>query len=170
MAIKYVEERGLLYEIVGNGEKVLVRSTDSSSRAYLRFTNKTKRPVDIWWRDFRGTRHHYVCLDSRGYYDVSTYITHPWEFTDAATKERYCINNCHVFRAPPNLGNMQFRTNWNITIGVRSLSETCLLALAIRIKKANQIKYLELPQTLESELLKWVNLIQKEVVIDIERP
>lgn len=169
MAIKYVEERGFLYEITGNGEKVLVRSTDSSSRAYLRFTNKTTRPVDIWWRDFRGTRHHYICIDAGAYYDVNTFITHPWEFTDAVTKERYFINNTHIYRPPANLGGMRFRTNWNITIGVRSLRETCMLALALRIKKAKRVRYLELPKTLEWELVKLVKLLHSEVVIDIER-
>lgn len=169
MAIKFIEERGLLFEII-NGEKLLVRSADSSSRAYLRFTNRTPRPVDIWWRDFRGTKHHYVRLDTGAYFDVNTYITHPWEFSDALTKERYCICNSYIYRPPVNLGDMQFRTNWNITIGVRTLRDTCMLKVAGKLKKAERVRHLELPKTLETEMIRLVDLLNTELPVDTARP
>lgn len=156
MAIKYIEDKKLLYEVNEKGDRVLVRSTDSSCRAYLRFTNKTSRPVDIWWRDFRGTKHHYISLEPRSHYDINTYITHPWEFTDTFSKEKYVINNSMIFRPPPNLGGMMYRTNWNITIGVRSLRHTALMFLGERIINPGIVSQLGLPRVLEAELLKLV--------------
>lgn len=152
MTKKYVEIKGFLYEIDEKGERVLVRSTDSSRRAFLRFTNKTSRAVDIWWRDFRGARHHYNCLDPGTYCDINSYITHPWEFTDAYTKEQYVVDNDQVYRAPVNIGGMMFRTNWNITVSVRTLRYAAMLVLAECLKRPRNTRHLELPRTLEKEL------------------
>ena len=171
MAIKYVEETGLMYEINEKGERVLVRSTDSTTRAYLRFTNKTSRTVDIWWRDFRGTKHHYVAIESRTYYDVNSYLTHPWEFSDHLTGERYVINNCEIYRAPANIGGMSYRTNWNITVSVRSLKYSAMLAISERIKKISSVEDLGMPKTLEDEVKKLVTIlhVQPRQVDVVER-
>ncbi|CAK1543652.1 unnamed protein product [Leptosia nina] len=148
------DESDLVYEIDENGQSMLVRSLESTQRAYLRFTNKTSRPVDIWWRDFRGVKRHYVRLEEGTYFDINSFITHPWEFTDVATKERYVINNNPIYRPPRNVGGMMFRTNWNITISVRSLRRTALLALALQLKDSNAVNNLGLPRVLAEELQK----------------
>ncbi|VVC96855.1 von Hippel-Lindau tumor suppressor homolog [Leptidea sinapis] len=146
------DESDLEYEVDEKGQNVLVKSMESSQRAYIRFTNRTSRPVDVWWRDFRGVKIHYVRIDSGDHYDVNSFITHPWEFTDVATKERYVINNNPIYRPPRNIGGMTFRTNWNITIGVRSLKMTALLVLAIHLQDSDAVNVLGLPRTLAREL------------------
>uniref|UniRef100_A0A1E1VYX5 von Hippel-Lindau disease tumour suppressor beta domain-containing protein n=1 Tax=Pectinophora gossypiella TaxID=13191 RepID=A0A1E1VYX5_PECGO len=157
MAInKFFQEKGLLYQLQDNGEKWLVRSSDSSKRAYLRFTNKTSRPVEVWWRDFRGVRHQYFSLDPGSHFDINSYVTHPWEFSDPETDENFVINNCIIFRAPPKLGGMSYRTNWNITVSVRSLRFAAMLVIAERIHAPCCIPALGLPKTLEKEMDKLV--------------
>ncbi|XP_045505330.1 von Hippel-Lindau tumor suppressor homolog [Colias croceus] len=152
------DESDLVYEIDDKGQNMLVRSLESTQRAYLRFTNKTSRPVDVWWRDFRGMKRHYVRLDEGSHFDINSFITHPWEFTDVATKERYVINNNPIYRPPRNIGGMMFRTNWNITISVRSLRQTVLLSLALHLKDSNAVNALGLPRTLAEELQHLTNL------------
>lgn len=146
------QEAELLYETDEKGQLVVVKSLQSESQVYLRFTNKTSRPIDIWWRDFDGAQIHYERLEAGMHFDVDSFITHPWEFTDAATKERYVINNKHVYRAPTNIGGMMYRTNWNITIGVRTLRHTALLTLAAHISNPNRVDPLGLPKVLSEEL------------------
>lgn len=149
----------LVYETDEKGQSVLVRSMESTQRAYLRFTNITSRPIDIWWRDFQGAKCHYVRLEAGVHYDVNSFITHPWEFTDVATNERYVVNNKPIYRPPRNIGGMMYRTNWNITISVRSLRHTVLLALAVHLRDSNAVNALGLPIVLAQELQRLINLL-----------
>lgn len=153
------EAADVIYETDEKGQQVVVKSLQSLSRAYLRFTNKTSRPIDVWWRDFHGAKRHYVRLEAGTFYDINSFITHPWEFTDVATKERYVINNKHIFRPPANIGGMMYRTNWNITVGVRSLRQTALLKLAVHINHPQKVDSLGLPKVLSEELKNLVSTI-----------
>lgn len=152
----------LLYEVNEQGELVVVRSKESNQKVYLRFSNLTKRPIAIAWRDFQGVRRHYMRLKPNEAYVVDSFVTHPWEFTDAATKERYCVKNKHIFRAPPSIGGMMYRTNWNVTIGVRTLRHTALLAMATRIQRPELVPELGLPRGLETELQELVRQIRED--------
>lgn len=140
------------FEVTANEGIVLVRSIESISRVYLRFTNRTSRPVNVYWRDFSGIRQRYVSLAPGHSRDINTYLTHPWEFVDKVTKEVYAINNKPIFRAPANLGGMRFRTNWNITVRVRTLRRTALLAVAEHIRYPSDVYELGLPWSLAEEL------------------
>lgn len=143
---------GLTYEVNEKGERVLVRSVNSEHQAFLRFTNRTSRPVDIWWRDFDGNRRFYERMEPGAFYDINSYLTHPWEFTDASTKEHFVINNKYVFRAPDHVGDMMYRTNWNITVPVRSLRSTTMLTLASMLPNSEAASQLDLPLVLTREL------------------
>ncbi|KAJ8710404.1 hypothetical protein PYW07_009770 [Mythimna separata] len=143
---------GLAYEVNEKGESVLVKSINSDRQAFLRFTNRTSRPVDIWWRDFDGRRRFYERMEPGAFYDINSYLTHPWEFTDASTRERYVINNKFVFRAPEHVGGKMYRTNWNITVPVRSLRGTTMLTLATLLPNPEAASELDLPVVLSREL------------------
>lgn len=146
----------LIYELDEKGQPVVVKSLESTSSVYLRFTNRTPRAVDVWWRDFRGAKRHYVRLEAGTYFDINSYLTHPWEFTDVATKESCVINNKTIFRPPSNIGGMMYRTNWNITIRVRCLRYTCLLVLAQHLRDPAVVNSLGLPRVLTEELKKLI--------------
>lgn len=150
----------LLYEVNDKGERVVVKSIESENTAYLRFTNRTSRPVDIWWRDFEGIKRHYIRLEAGAFYDVNSFLTHPWEFKDASTNENYAINNQAIFRAPNHVGGMLYRTNWNISVMVRSLRRTALMALAALLPNPEAATMLGLPLTLARELADLVNTLQ----------
>lgn len=150
---EYPNVADYIYEIDEKGRRVLVRSLEGNQSAYVRFTNKTSRPVDVWWRNYRGVKCLYARLEPGSHYNVDTFITHPWEFTDSETREHFVICNKQIFRAPANVGGMMYRTNWNITVSIRSLRQTALLALGLR-HAANpaEIRQLGLPFTLAEEL------------------
>lgn len=112
-----LDDDGLLYETNDTGQRILVKSINSDIRTYLRFTNCTNRPVNVFWRDFQGIQRFYANIGPDSFYDVNSYLTHPWEFQDASTNENYLVNNKIIFRAPENTGGMMYRTNWNINIG-----------------------------------------------------
>nr|XP_021194889.2 von Hippel-Lindau disease tumor suppressor [Helicoverpa armigera] len=150
----------LIYELNERGENVVVKSINSDRQAFLRFTNRTSRLVDLWWRDFGGRRRHYERMEPGAFYDINSYLTHPWEFTDAATGEQYVINNKYVFRAPNHVGDMLYRTNWNITIPVRSLRATTMLTLASLLRNPEAAESLDLPMVLTRELSELVTRMQ----------
>lgn len=141
------------------GESILVKSTDSSVRAYLRFTNRTSRVVDVYWRDFRGCRVFYVRLKPNTFHNPNSFLTHPWVFYDATTQERYVINNKQVFRPPASIGGMAYRSNWNITVPMRTLKWCTLLRLAESIPDASAINALGLPRLLALELQRLVAMV-----------
>ncbi|XP_059055653.1 protein Vhl [Achroia grisella] len=149
----------LLYETNDNGERVFIRSIESEKRVYLRFVNKTSRPVDVWWRDFNGARRLYIRLKPRSYYNVDSFLTHPWEFTDVNTKERYVIQNKEIFRAPVCIGDLRHRTSWLISVPVRTLRQTALLAAAGCIAEPGHVDGLGLPKSLAEDLRKYVEVI-----------
>lgn len=143
---------GLAYEVNEKGESVVVKSINSDRQAFLRFTNRTSRLVDVWWRDFDGRRRFYERMEPGAFYDINSYLTHPWEFTDASTRESFVINNKFVFRAPEHVGGMMYRTNWNITVPVRSLRGTTMLTLASLLPNPEAASELDLPVVLSREL------------------
>ncbi|CAH0403248.1 unnamed protein product [Chilo suppressalis] len=154
------ENSEVLYEVDEKGNRVIVRSINSDHCVYIRFINGLiSRPVDVWWRDFQGKKRFYVRMQPRTYFDVDTFVTHPWEFTDAATKENYVIHNKKIFRAPPSLANMKHRTKWIITVGMRTLRNTALLVLAERLD-VTKVPELGLPLELSNDLTSLIDSIE----------
>lgn len=152
-----------LYEIHYNGQRDLVKSLESIQPAFIRFSNRTGRKVDLWWRNFNGLREHYATIKPGGHYDINTFLTHPWEFSDAATNENYVINNNIVFRVPEVVAGMRYRTNWNISVPMRTLRFTAMLAVATNLPDANDAVHLDLPMALcneVQELTKSVNSLE----------
>ncbi|CAG9793113.1 unnamed protein product [Diatraea saccharalis] len=154
------ENSEFIYEVDEKGNRVIVKSLNSDHRVYIRFINSlVTRPVDVWWRDFQGRRRFYMRMLPRTYFDVTTYLTHPWEFKDPATNENFLINNKKIFRVPSNLEGTQHRTNWIITVNVRTLRDTVLLALALRLGDLSKVPLLGLPQELSNDLTTLINSI-----------
>lgn len=153
-------DEGLLYEVDDHGGQELVRSVESTHQVFIRYTNVTSRPVNIWWRDFSGRRRFYVCLQPTEFCDINTYATHPWEFTDVATGERYNIGAQAIFRAPISRHDARFRSNWNISVSLRSLRDTALLQVALSVSNLQQVDSLVLPRALSEDVKQLVQVIQ----------
>ncbi|CAH1640846.1 unnamed protein product [Spodoptera littoralis] len=102
-----------VHEVNENGDKILVKSLNSNTPVNVRFTNQTSRPVNVWWRDYEGRQVFYGRIEPGAVHDQSTFLTHPWQFTDAGTEQYYVIDNRRVFRPPPELAGQT--PNFNVT-------------------------------------------------------
>ncbi|XP_063369947.1 protein Vhl [Cydia amplana] len=153
-------DEGLLYEVDEHGEQELVRSLESTHQVFIRYTNVTSRPVNVWWRDFSGLRRFYACLEPTEFCDINTFATHPWEFTDVATGERYNVCAQAIFRPPISPDDARFRSNWNISVSLRSLRDTALLQVALSVPNLQQVDSLDLPRALSEDVKQLVQVIQ----------
>lgn len=154
------------YEPDKEGNPIIVKSTESEHRSYVRFTNVSRRPVDICWINYTGKPEKYKQLLPMQFLDINTFTSHPWIFKDSMTQERFVINNNQVFRGPPDSPrsthttgfratrgfNYIVRMNWNITAPLRDLKSNAMLAIVELIRDESLVGDLELPRTLELEL------------------
>ena len=59
---------------------VKVNNLEDSGRrlAFVRFFNASPRNVDVIWINFNGGRVKYKTLEPKQFFDVNTYVAHPW--------------------------------------------------------------------------------------------
>lgn len=155
------DDDALLFEVDETGAQEMVRSINSDHRVYIRFTNVSSRPVNVWWRDFEGHRRFYVLLKPGEFCDINTFATHPWEFTDQATGERYYIGENVIFRAPKIRGDVRYRTNWNISVGLRSLRDAALMQVALSVPDVEKVANLGLPRVISDDLRQLVQILTR---------
>ncbi|GBP85605.1 von Hippel-Lindau tumor suppressor homolog [Eumeta japonica] len=165
--MRFDRSRHLYYEPDDDNNCDEVCSIEGDTPAFVQFVNKTRRPVDIWWRNYEGQRYFYVRIGPSQHVNVDTFITHPWEFLDAITCERFVINNEKVFRPPPCIGNMRFRTHWNITAGVRTLRRAALIAVGSYMKNDNGVDTLGLPKVLVEEVKFAIRFMNQTYRLDL---
>lgn len=83
----------------GGGE--LMRSKPSRGLSFVRFCNATQRTVEVIWINYEGVRVKYKTLKPEEFFDVNTYVAHPWMFQDAVTHERLNANSRNVYEPGP---------------------------------------------------------------------
>ncbi|XP_015188609.1 PREDICTED: von Hippel-Lindau tumor suppressor homolog [Polistes dominula] len=147
---------------MAQNEEPFLRSTVSQQVSYVRFTNYTKRIVDLYWIDFQGIAIKYGSLTPDQYLEINTYATHPWICVDAETKERYWVNNKEVFYPEPWIGkcvnNEQYilrlvnRIDARILTPMYSLVELSARAITRCLQYREQVNKLNLPRCLENKL------------------
>lgn len=85
----------------GGGVREIIRSQPSRGLSFVRFCNATQRKVEVIWMNYEGARVKYKTLEPDEFFDVNTYVAHPWLFQDAVTHERLNANSKHVFEPKP---------------------------------------------------------------------
>lgn len=83
------------------GDRDLIRSPPSRGLSFVRFYNATQRTVEVIWINYEGVRVKYKTLQPNEFFDVNTYVAHPWMFQDAVTRERLNANSRHVYEPGP---------------------------------------------------------------------
>lgn len=138
-----------------------VRSTESLHRAFISFSNCTNRNVNIYWMNYNAVPIHYTKLRPLDTTIVNTYQTHPWIFCDEITGERLQVNFNNVFWPQPwylrniDLNSMTIKREViEIHFPLRTLKMNALWKVFSLIKCKGDIEQLELPQSLENDLLK----------------
>ena len=59
-----------------------VRSQGSNAPVTVTFVNKSGEYRSVMWVDFKGNLVNYANLNPGQRYQIDTYVTHPWVFTD----------------------------------------------------------------------------------------
>lgn len=139
----------------GSEDQLPLKSKKSIHYSFLRFTNKTKRRVDIVWLNYEGVRVKYQTLLPDQFVDINTFAGHPWVFFDADTGDRLVVQLKEIFE--PIAWSSQIdgwppqRKVVNITIPVYSLQECCLQTLRGLVPR-NKVDQLELTEHLKQDL------------------
>lgn len=141
------------------------RSVESLRQAYVRFFNKTGRPIELVWINYLGDYKKYRILMIDEYIDVNTYKTHPWLALDHRSKERLHIDKSFVYHPKTSREvlqerhpgvqipeNYELRVKSYITLPLYSLRYRALLTIRNCLQDPNAVDSLELPESLANEL------------------
>lgn len=132
--------------------------------AYVRFQNNTCYSIEVNWIDFQNKEMTYSILDPNKFIDVNTFSTHSWIFRDCISKSHMVVAGREVFTATPwaeehrrlafkHPINVPLRTRVLIEMPAMDLRLLCLLKLAGILKNKDDITMLEIPKTLQKELI-----------------
>lgn len=141
-----------------------VASEPSGEKCFVRFINKTARPVDVIWVDFMGRFVKYTLLKNGEFVDVDTYKRHSWIAVDTVTKDAMLMNG--VYRYEPQI-TQQMRDHLNryrdrlpmkvrivvyITLPLYSLYFRTLMVVRDLIQSEKDVDRLELAWTVKEQL------------------
>ena len=86
-----------------------VRSIHSRIATSVRFINHSESHVNVLWLNYQGEQVLYSTLEpSNGYYDVNTFVTHPWIAVEEETNHLMLLNSRQIyFPTPPQIGHSE---------------------------------------------------------------
>ncbi|XP_025194778.1 protein Vhl isoform X2 [Melanaphis sacchari] len=136
--------------------------------AYVRFQNNTCYSVEVNWINFCNNEQPYCILDPNKFVDVNTFSTHTWVFRECMSKSRMVVAGREVFIATPWIEEhrrlefkhpitVPLRTMVLIEMPAMDLRQLCLLKLAQLLKTKDDIIMLEIPKTLQEELIEMIS-------------
>ncbi|XP_059480411.1 von Hippel-Lindau disease tumor suppressor [Neocloeon triangulifer] len=158
-----------------------LRSIESLQPAYPTFINGTTRNVDIVWLNFSGQPIVYKTLQPRRPFRVNTFVTHPWLFVDADSRDRLLGRGQLIYMPEAPNSEPIKRHTVLITIPVypllvRSLQvlRDCLKPEIINMcmqseKLPEAIQGLRLPKTLQVKLVKFIRSSQEFRITNAEQ-
>ncbi|XP_060874498.1 protein Vhl isoform X3 [Metopolophium dirhodum] len=136
--------------------------------AYVRFQNNTCYSIEVNWMNFHNKEQTYCILDPNKFVDVNTFSTHSWTFRECISKSRMVVAGREIFIATPWADehrrlefkhpiNVPLRTRVLIEMPAMDLRQLCLLKLANILKNKDDIITLEIPTTLQKELIEMIS-------------
>jgi len=136
-----------------------VRSKNSTRHSHVRFVNMTCRRVDVIWINYEGVRVKYRTLEPKDYFDVTSFVTHPWIFLDSETHNKLVVSSKEVFDIPEPVyvrgkegAPQPTRAYVKITLPVYSLKECSLQMIQKCLKNPKDAFELEIPTLLQRDL------------------
>jgi len=135
-----------------------VKAKHSSKPSYIRFKNTTQRRVDVIWINYDGVKVKYKTLLPMEYFDVTSFVSHPWIFRDADNKMKLVCGKREIFDCPQPTyvklkdGVRATRQVVNITLPLYSLRDYALRTVQKHIRQADDAYALAIPAHLQREL------------------
>jgi len=142
-----------------------IRSKNSNRHSYVRFINATERRVDVIWINYEGVRVKYKTLDPAEYFDVTSFVSHPWVFLDAETHTKLVVSSKEIFDCPaPNFVRLgegiirPTRAHVTISLPIYSLHECALQTVQRCLRNPRDAYRLEVPAPIQKELFQRCSL------------
>jgi len=135
-----------------------VKSLHSSKPSYIRFKNTTQRRVDVIWINYDGIKVKYKTLQPMEYFDVSSFVSHPWIFRDADNHTKLVCGSSEVYDCPQPVyvklrdGVRATRQVVHISLPLYSLRDCALRTVQKHMRKADDAYALAIPVHLQKEL------------------
>jgi len=143
----------------GGGQLLNVKSHHSTRPSYIRFKNTTTRRVDVIWINYDGVKVKYKTLLPTEYFDVTSFVSHPWIFRDADNQSvKFVCGSREIFDCPQPVyvklknGVRATRQVVNITLPLYSLRDYALRTVEKHMRKADDAYALAIPANLQKEL------------------
>lgn len=149
------------------GDVETLKSLVSNELSFVRFHNSTQRTVNVIWINFSGHPIKYNTLQPNQYVDINTYVNHLWIIQDERTGDRLLANQQYVFY-PESWEKLQSRILRgryidrmarlivNIQIPLYTLRDCAMMVVRDCITSWDDVKQLELPNTISEELCNMV--------------
>ena len=140
----------------------VMKSQSSTHVSYIIVINMTGFQVDVVWIDYEGRYVKYDSILHRGRWRAKTYVTHPWVFFKAGTRDRVNISSRSrissvLFPEGYREGEEESYRIFILIRPVHSLKQLCFrtfyYALKLNKKDAQE---LPLPQTVIQEFTDFV--------------
>lgn len=157
-----------MYSPEGDPEFAEVRSVTSAEQCFVRFYNISNRTVDVIWINYGGEFQKYHQLQHEQFFDMNTFVTHPWIAVDSETKDRMLLNGQFKFLArtyPEFVERLReakrrflvprmtmMRVIVTITVPLYSLYFRALLQVRNSLKDETDVDSLEIPGQLKEAL------------------
>lgn len=145
------------------GDGQVLKSLVSNEMSYVRFHNSTQRTVNVIWLNFSGDPIKYSTLQPNHYVDINTYVNHLWIIQDEKTGDRLLANQQYVFY-PESWDKLQrqilrgrcidrmARLIVYIQIPLYTLRDCAMMVVRNCMTSLDDVKQLELPNTISDEL------------------
>ncbi|OXA58667.1 von Hippel-Lindau disease tumor suppressor [Folsomia candida] len=133
-------------------------SKASRRPSYIRFKNTTERKVDVIWINYDGVRVKYKTLQPKEFFDVTSFVSHPWIFRDSDNHTKLICSSREIFDCPEpvyvkvNDGVRATRKLVNISLPLYSLHDCAMQAIQKMMKDPDDVYALEIPSSLQKEL------------------
>ncbi|RWS08715.1 von Hippel-Lindau disease tumor suppressor-like protein [Dinothrombium tinctorium] len=137
-----------------------MRSVNSTRQSFVRFFNLSPKKVDIIWINYEGVGVTYKTLAPHEFFDISTWVSHPWIFRDNVTKDTMAVFSCDSRYARSVFlpsESMNKRKLVFITLPIYSLKERCFQVFRDLHINATNVFSLELPRILQHEYVHFLN-------------
>lgn len=146
---------------VYNSEERLF-SGPSLKPSFVRFLNRTQRSVDVIWINYDGLRVKYKTLGPYEYFDVNTFVNHPWIFRDTESFDKMVVCNKDVFHPEPwdkassdGVPSSPQRRLVCITIPVYRLKDRCFQIIRHYLRSKDAIFEADIPLVLKKEFFSY---------------
>lgn len=152
-------------------------SAQSTERAKVKFINRTNKRVEVVWLGFSGELILYKVLEPHQFIDINTFTNHYWVAIESVKRDNLHLNNKEIFyvksfhcivrqeNVERVVTQAEVRIPVIITLPLDTLKTLAIKVVRDLIGSKENIKYLEMPNVLKSELEESFDIKNKNIFL-----